>query len=127
VQLAAGPVRSAIAVLSPSTLLLSHFGRILEALTHTAPAAGCDPDSKLSSPVGALRVLSHEKPDSGRFATGIAVDRERRRIFVGDCPNGGVEVFDMDSGVLTAVWRRDNVPFGSKGWGSAADVARSTA
>jgi hypothetical protein len=49
---------TAIAVLSPSTLLLSHYDRTLQVLTHTAPTSAGAADSKLDGPVGTLRPLS---------------------------------------------------------------------
>jgi hypothetical protein len=45
----------AVAVLSPSTLLLSHDKRTVEALTHSAVTEGAD--CKLAGPVGELRAL----------------------------------------------------------------------
>jgi hypothetical protein len=110
----------AIAVLSPSTLLLSHLDRTLSVLTHTAPdpASGGDADaadSKLAGRVGELRPISDSS--SGPFATGIAVDHERRRVFVGLNEHGRVAVYDSESGVKLAEVHR------AEGWGSAADVA----
>jgi hypothetical protein len=66
---------TAVAVLSPSTLLLSHCGHAIEVLTHTdttdrgcaaAAAAGAagGADCALAGPIGQLRVL-----ESGGFAT----------------------------------------------------------
>jgi hypothetical protein len=64
---------SAIAVLSPSTLLLSHYDRTLQVLTHTAPTSSGAADSKLAGPVGALRPLT--EAEAGYYATGRSHDR----------------------------------------------------
>jgi hypothetical protein len=109
---------SAVAVLSPSTLLLSHSDRTVEVLTHTA--ASGEADSKLAGPVGQLRALEQPRKshESARYATGIAVDAERRRIFAGEALAARVAVYDADSGRPIAEVQRER-----RGWGSAAGVA----
>jgi hypothetical protein len=106
---------TAIAVLSPSTLLLSHYERTLHALTHAVPTDGAD--SKLAGPVGVLQALDPLRKNSP-FATGIAVDTERRLVFAGESSVGRVVVFDADSGLRITEVQREQM-----GWGSAADVA----
>jgi hypothetical protein len=109
---------TAVAVLSPSTVLLSHGGRTLEVLTHSFTDAAEGTDCKLAGPVGEVRVL-HTNP-TGTFATGIVVDAERRRIYFGESYAGRVHVYDADSGRPLA-----EVPavVGPNRWGSASDVA----
>jgi hypothetical protein len=97
---------SAVAVLSPSTLLLSHSDRTVEVLTHTAATEGVD--IKLAGPVGKLRALEQPRKshESARYATGIVVDAERRRIFAGEALAARVAVYDADSGKHIAEVRR---------------------
>jgi hypothetical protein len=70
----------------------------------------------LDGSVGELRVLFA----LGTCSTGIAIDRERRRIFFGDLHAGRVLVYGADSGRFiaeapaVAAWTQ---------WGSASDVA----
>jgi hypothetical protein len=90
---------SAIAVLSPSTLLLSEYDCTLQVLTQTSAHVA---DSKLAGPVGELRVLDPPL-HTPRHSTGIVVGTERRLIFVG-CSSGHIFVHDADSGRrLTAI------------------------
>jgi hypothetical protein len=105
----------AIAVLSPSTLLLSHMDLTLEVLTHTAPVPGQEAECKLGRPIVMLQSISGNSSDE--FATGIAVDHERRRAFVALSNHGRVAVYDADSGVKLADVQRS-----ARGRGSAADV-----
>jgi hypothetical protein len=90
---------TAIAVLSPSTLLLSHYDRTLQVLTHTAPTAGVA-DCKLAGPVGVLRPLIEA---GNKYGTGIAIDTDARRIFAGERNGGRIVVVDADSGRCIAV------------------------
>jgi hypothetical protein len=106
-------------VLSPSTLLLSHYHCTLQVLTHTAPPVSSGAaDSKLDGPVGVLRPLSEAA--TGHYATGIAVDMEARRIFVGKSSYKSVAVHDADSGIRLAEVVKQSE---QTGWCGAADVA----
>jgi hypothetical protein len=110
-----------VAVLSPYTLLLSHKGRTLSVLTHTARGAAgqtVGADSKLDGAVSLLRELDPQH-SSREYTTGMAVDTERRRIFAGECMGGRVVVYDADSGLQIAVPSEDKI----KHWGSATAVA----
>jgi hypothetical protein len=71
----------------------------------------------LAGPVAALRVLDPPH-DTGRYATGIVVDTERRLLFVA-CSLGHLLIHDADSGLRRAVIDRT-----AEKWGNpCADVA----
>jgi hypothetical protein len=98
--LAWGCQLTAIAVLSPSTLLLSHKRTV--GVLHPAFVAGVGgvSDSKLTGPLGELRPLT----GTGHYSAGIVVDAERRRIFSAEMSGMEIAMYDADSGRRIAAY-----------------------